>query len=373
MIAGRATRRLIGYGGMLMESFVGVMAMIAAASLDPGVYFAMNAPLARWRLAEPAAARDPATGASSVTPDSMQALAARWARRRCWRAPAARPSLAVGMAQIFSASTSALGGAGLTALWYHFAIMFEALFILTTLDAGTRVGRFMLQELVGHVWKPLGQTSWYPSVLLVERAGRRGLGLLPVPGRAGSAGRHQLALAAVRDRNQLLAAVALCVGDDGHHQDGASALRVGDARARSPGSSTSRSRRAGRRSSRPIRGSASSRTPRRSPGDALPNAGRLIFNDRLDAAVALLFMASSSLLMLASIREWWLILSRRKPPVSLRRPFVERRMRETEGAPAPPAAPGGGAGLRGLSRALPAGRASGSSDRARIRAGILRQ
>src|SRR6266516_4198829 len=75
------------------------------------------------------------------------------------------PSLAVGMAQIFAGVTSALGGRTLVALWYHFAIMFEALFILTTIDTGTRVGRFMLQEIVGHVWPRFGETSWYPSVI----------------------------------------------------------------------------------------------------------------------------------------------------------------------------------------------------------------
>src|SRR2546429_3631791 len=105
-----------------------------------------------------------------VSPETMQALAARMGEQTLIARTGGAPSLAVGMAHIFASVTGVLGGKALTALWYHFAIMFEALFILTTLDAGTRVGRFMLQEILGHVWPRFGRTSWYPSVIVASGA-----------------------------------------------------------------------------------------------------------------------------------------------------------------------------------------------------------
>src|SRR5207248_10607316 len=106
-------------------------------------------------------------GGIVVTPDNMHALAARMGAATLVARSRGATSLAVGMAQMFASVTRVLGGGSRTldALWYHFAIMFEALFILTTIDTGTRVGRFMLQEIVGHVWPKFGETSWYPSVI----------------------------------------------------------------------------------------------------------------------------------------------------------------------------------------------------------------
>jgi carbon starvation protein len=161
MITRETDARFIGYGGMLMESFVGIMAMIAACTLDPGVYFAMNT----TPTALAGASEVLNQAGFVVTPDYMQALAAQMGEQTLIARTGGAPSLAVGIAHIFSGLTGALGGKTLTALWYHFAIMFEALFILTTIDTGTRVGRFMLQEIVGHVAPRFGRTSWYPSVL----------------------------------------------------------------------------------------------------------------------------------------------------------------------------------------------------------------
>ena len=183
MLIRESDARLIGYGGMLMESFVAIMAMSAAALLDPGIYFAINAPLAT--LGGTAAVRgggDPRLGLHGDAGADRPALPREVGEQTLLGRTGGAPSLAVGMAHIFSGAF----GRGLMALWYHFAIMFEALFILTTLDAGTRVGRFMLQELVGHVWEPLGRTSWYPSTILASAAGRGRLGLLPGPGRAST-------------------------------------------------------------------------------------------------------------------------------------------------------------------------------------------
>ena len=116
----------------------------------------------------------------------MQALAHAVGEQTLYNRTGGAPAFAVGMAHIFSHS---LGGETLMALWYHFAIMFEALFILTILDAGTRVARFMVQDALGHVYKPLGRTSWYPSILGDQRSDCRGLGIFSVAGSEGSAGR----------------------------------------------------------------------------------------------------------------------------------------------------------------------------------------
>src|SRR5690349_9899657 len=155
--------RFIGYGAMLMESFVAVMALIAACALTPGVYFAINAPAAALGPSVQTAAEAVAKWGFVVTPAELEQLAKQVGETSLLSRTGGAPSLAVGMAHLFSRS---LGGNEAMALWYHFAIMFEALFILTTLDAGTRVGRFMLQDLGQHVWKPFGRTSWMPAIVL---------------------------------------------------------------------------------------------------------------------------------------------------------------------------------------------------------------
>src|SRR5256886_4056683 len=133
MLARESDARTIGYGGMLMESFVGVMAMIAACTLDPGVYFAMDTTPAALVQASDAFRH----AGFVVPPETMQALAAQMGEQSLIARTGGAPSLAVGMAPIFAGVTSGLGGQALLALWYHFAIMFEALFILTTIDTGT--------------------------------------------------------------------------------------------------------------------------------------------------------------------------------------------------------------------------------------------
>jgi carbon starvation protein len=157
--------RLVGYGSMAMESFVGVMAMVAACALQPGVYFAINSPAGIVGSTEAAAAAKITSWAFQLDAHEMTALAQQVGEKTLLNRTGGAPSLAVGMAHIFSGT---IGGPRLLSIWYHFAIMFEALFILTVLDAGTRVGRFMVQELLGHIWKPLGRTAWYPSVFLAS-------------------------------------------------------------------------------------------------------------------------------------------------------------------------------------------------------------
>jgi carbon starvation protein len=162
LISSEADVRLVGYGSMALESFVAIMAMIAATLLDPGVFFAINSAAGVVGATPEAAVHTISGWGFAVSVEQMRALAASMGEQTLFARTGGAPSLAVGMASIFGSTF----GQGLLALWYHFAIMFEAVFLLATLDAGTRVGRFMVQDLLGRAWEPLGRTSWYPSVLL---------------------------------------------------------------------------------------------------------------------------------------------------------------------------------------------------------------
>jgi len=318
MIAREPDARIIGYGGMLMESFVGIMAMIAACTLDPGVYFAMNATPAAL-----AGASDVLNQAGFVvTPDYMQALAAQMGETSLIARTGGAPSLAVGMAHIFSGLTSVLGGKTLTALWYHFAIMFEALFILTTIDTGTRVGRFMLQEIVGHVWPRFGRTSWYPSVVLSSAVVCAAWGYFLYQGVVDPLGGINALWPLFGISNQLLAAVALCV---------ATTILIKMGRQRYAWVTLAPlawivvvTMTAGAQlvfSADPKLGffaRAAALT-----GSTDPDAARRVFNYHLDAVITLFFMAVVALLIFTSAREWWLVLSKRKPAVVHETPFVQ--------------------------------------------------
>ena len=179
---------------MLLESLVAIMAMIAAALLDPGVYFAINSPLAALGGAPEAAVATLSGWGFPVTVAQMNALARQVGEQTLFARTGGAPSLAVGMASILRG----VFGSTLIAIWYHFAIMFEAVFILTTLDAGTRVGRFMLQDALGNLWRPLGRTSWYPSVILSSALVVAAWGYFLYVGRHRPVRRHQHPLAALR-------------------------------------------------------------------------------------------------------------------------------------------------------------------------------
>lgn len=199
--------RMIGYGGMLLESFVAIMAMIAATVLEPGIFFAINSPAGVvGKEAVDAVAKINSWG-FAVTVEQMEQLARDMGESTLFARTGGAPSLAVGMASIFGSAF----GKHLLALWYHFAIMFEAIFILTTLDAGTRVGRFMLQDMLGNFNKKLGETSYTPSVIFTSSIVVAGWGYFLYIGVIDPNGGVNILWPLFGIANQMLAAIALCV------------------------------------------------------------------------------------------------------------------------------------------------------------------
>jgi carbon starvation protein len=198
--------RMVGYGAMVTEMLVALMAVIAACALEPGQYFAINTPAVPTQ--EAALARINAAG-FPVTAAGMHQLATDLGETTLIGRTGGAPTFAVGMAHIFA---RVFPGTGMLALWYHFAIMFEALFILTTLDAGTRVGRFILQDLLGHVWKPLGHTRSWTGNVLASALLVSAWGFFLYQGSVDKHGIAKSLWPIFGIANQLLAVIAFCLG-----------------------------------------------------------------------------------------------------------------------------------------------------------------
>jgi carbon starvation protein len=321
MVTRESHARLIGYGSMLTESLVGLMAMIAAATLDPGVYFAMNVGPAILGTTAESASQAIAQWGFVLQPEQMTVLAQQMGEATLLSRTGGAPSLAVGMAGILG---GVFTGGGL-ALWYHFAILFEAVFILTTIDAGTRVGRFMLQELLGHVYEPLGRYSWYPSIILSSAIVVLGWGYFLYQGVIDPLGGINSLWPLFGIANQLLAAVALCVTTTVLVKMGrlrhawvtllplawlaAATLTAGYQKVFSP---------------LPNLGFLAHARSLATSTD--PGAARMIFNDHLNAALALFFMAIVLVVIAASAREWWLVAAKKQPARVNEAPYVETRL-----------------------------------------------
>ena len=312
--------RLVGYGSMLMESLVAIMAVVAAAVLEPGTYFAVNSPAGIVGANPASAVAAISSWGFPVTTTQMRDLAARVGELTLFNRTGGAPSLALGMAQIFS---RVLGGRQVMAIWYHFAIMFEALFILTIIDAGTRVGRFMLQEVFGYIWKPLGRTGWYPGIILASALIVGAWGYFLYQGVTDPLGGINSLWPLFGISNQLLAMVALCVCTT-------ILIKMGKWRytwvtfaplvwlssvtmtanyqkifAENP--------RVGFLShARALAAQVASGTV---PASQATATFRLIFNDRLDAAVTGLFALLVVVILAESARQWWLYATHRKRPV----------------------------------------------------------
>ena len=209
MLENETQARFIGYGGMLMESFVAIMALIAASTIDPGIYFAMNSPAALLGTTAQSAAHAVSQMGFVITPAELEQMARDVGEHTIISCAGGAPTLAVGMAHILS---NVVGGPAMMAFWYHFAILFEALFILTAVDAGTRAGRFMLQDLLGAFAPSLKRTDSLPANLLATGLCVAAWGYFLYQGVVDPLGGINTLWPLFGIANQMLAGIALMLG-----------------------------------------------------------------------------------------------------------------------------------------------------------------
>ena len=297
------------------------MAMIAACVLDPGVYFAVNAPGGVVGQTAEAAVKTISGWGFPVTVATMSQLAGDVGESSLFGRTGGAPSLALGMAHIFAASG---GGKAILGFWYHFAIMFEALFILTIIDAGTRTGRFMLQDLLGQIHQPLGKPGLF-GVISTSAAIVLAWGFFLIQGVRDPLGGINSLWPLFGIANQLLAAVALCV---------ATTIIIKMGKARYAWTTLVPlawlclvTLTAGWQKVFAVDPRLGFLSAARALRDSTaPGTTQRIFNNNLDAALTLFFMAIVVIVIAASAREWWLVLSKRKAPRVNETPFVATAM-----------------------------------------------
>src|SRR6202049_2166003 len=319
LIARETETRMVGYGAMMAESAVAVMAIIAACVMQPGVYFAINSPAGIVGQAPATAAATISSWGFPVTAADMQTLAHAVGEQTLYNRTGGAPAFAVGMASIFSHS---LGGETVMALWYHFALMFEALFILTVLDAGTRVARFMVQDAMGHVYEPLGRTSWYPSIMATSAVIVGAWGYFLWQGVKDPLGGINSLWPLFGISNQLLATVALCVATTiiiKMHRAKYAAVTLVPLGWLVAVTFTASWHKVFDPSPR-IGFLAQAR--QLAAGPATSESARLIFNNRLDAAVTAILVVMVALVLIESVRQWMGVLSGREEARVKEAPFV---------------------------------------------------
>jgi carbon starvation protein len=315
---------------MMAESAVAVMAIIAACVMQPGIYFAINSPAGVVGQSPAAAAETISSWGFPVTAADMQALAHAVGELTLYNRTGGAPAFAVGMAHIFSHS---LGGETLMALWYHFALMFEALFILTVLDAGTRVARFMVQDALGHVYKPLGRTSWYPSILATSALIVAAWGYFLWQGVKDPLGGINSLWPLFGISNQLLATVALCVATTiiiKMHRAKYAAVTLVPLAWLVAVTFTASWHKIFDSNTR-VGFLAQARALAASPAPISGATAQLIFNNRLDAAVTGVLVIMVTLVLVESLRQWMGILNGAKEARVKESPFVRTRLVEEQG------------------------------------------
>ncbi len=325
----------IGYGSMLLEGFVAIMAMVAAASLAPGVFFAVNAPAGVVGIAPEAAVHLISSWGFPVSTETMAHLATSVGESSLFGRTGGAPSLALGMAQIFGSVLTRTGiGNELLSFWYHFAIMFEALFILTIIDAGTRVGRFMLQALLGHLPVSFKVSNRWPGLLTTSAAVVGAWGYFLYQGVIDPLGGINSLWPLFGISNQLLSAIALCIATTVLiKMHGARYLWItvaplawlvtvtftaGIEKIFSPephlgflahASALDRSLAAGEIAA-----------------SKLTQTQAIIFNERLDAVLCGVFLALVAVILLDSLRTWYALLHGTKIPITSETPFVQSQL-----------------------------------------------